>query len=270
MITATSVAALEYTFDTPHEVVVNEEFEVHIAAQATEVHDVKIFAYYGSMSSYVSQIFDGAQWRNPHQYIQGAFPAQTTFRIKIIDFQGTTEICARLRLSGSSATPTPVCNSIRVTASSSSGADPEPEPEPDPEPEPTPAPVNNSSQSTNTVQNQTTQTPTSQTTNTTPAPVSTTSTNTQSGGQGASGKSSSGTGTRTTTLSSSSGAGKTTTLSDTETPEKPRTISLGSKSSKEDTDKAYLSKEEKTRWWIFYSFAGLCVALLAFLFLKKI
>ncbi len=95
-------SAIDFTFTSPDEVAEDEEFEVSITASTTDIYDVKIFVTneigkYGR-GNIVSEVYYNGQWKDPWIYLDGAFPGQTSFQNKVINFSGETEICVRLRL----------------------------------------------------------------------------------------------------------------------------------------------------------------------------
>lgn len=109
------VSAVDFSFISPANVAVGQEFSVTISAPTQDVQDVKIFVYKETKNNYVSQILYGGTWRNPHRYLGGAFPQQTTFFIRVSSFSGETEICARLRRAGTNSSSfNEQCNAIRL------------------------------------------------------------------------------------------------------------------------------------------------------------
>jgi hypothetical protein len=108
-----STSALDFTIDVPERVEEGASFEVTINLDASDNYDVKIFAHQGDKNSYISQMNEGGMWRSPRTYMKESFPAQQTYEIKIIDFVGEAEICARLRKTGASSF-SEVCEPIYV------------------------------------------------------------------------------------------------------------------------------------------------------------
>lgn len=94
------VSALNFTINSPADVLTNQEFEVRIVGESSEGYDVKIFVYEEEKNNYVSEIYDGSAWKSPHRYLLNVFPSQTTYTIRVPSFIGETELCARLRRNG--------------------------------------------------------------------------------------------------------------------------------------------------------------------------
>ena len=115
------VSGIEFDFDYPSEIQADEEFEVLINFETTEIYDVKIYVYDDVKAS--SEIWDGSAWKSTHFYLKDVFPNQKKFRLKAYDI-GETDICVQLRKSGSGSFDK-VCDSINVLESdgSDSGSD---------------------------------------------------------------------------------------------------------------------------------------------------
>ena len=108
-----SVLALEFTIDASEIVQENTPFGVTLNVDSADSYDVKIFAHQGDKNSYVSQMNDGGAWRSPRTYMKEAFPSQETYEVKIVEFVGEAELCARLRKTGTSSF-SEVCQPITV------------------------------------------------------------------------------------------------------------------------------------------------------------
>ena len=92
------VSSLEFTFDSPDEVEIGEEFDVLISANTNEIYDVKIFVWKEEKSNTISEIFKDGEWKSPFHYLQDVFPEETNFRKKVLEGEGTREICVRMRV----------------------------------------------------------------------------------------------------------------------------------------------------------------------------
>ena len=113
-ISLVSVSALEFSFDSPSEVEEEKEFSVSIQEEYDgKSYDVKIFVYEESFSNTVSEIYDGSNWRNPFRYLKNVFPDDVEFSVRVLEFIGETEICARLREDGKTSY-NQVCNKIVI------------------------------------------------------------------------------------------------------------------------------------------------------------
>ncbi len=98
--------ALDFSLEAPPQVHIGEEFNVTISAETQDTYDVKIFVYIGELTSrpnYVSEIYDEADWRNPHNYVVGVYPARKTFQLRVSEYEGAAELCARLRRTGATS-----------------------------------------------------------------------------------------------------------------------------------------------------------------------
>jgi hypothetical protein len=107
------VSALEFTFDSPDEVEIGEEFDVLISANTNEIYDVKIFVWKEEKSNTISEIFKDGEWKSPFHYLQDVFPEETTFRKRVLEDEGTREICVRMRVADTSGFDE-VCQPILV------------------------------------------------------------------------------------------------------------------------------------------------------------
>jgi len=120
------VSALEFSFSSPGSVEVEEEFEVTIDYETEDLYDVKIFVYEDEISNIVSKVYHDEEWKNPFYYLQDVFPAEKTFKIKVIDFIGDTEICVRLREANETSGYDQSCTAIEIgEAEESENADEE-------------------------------------------------------------------------------------------------------------------------------------------------
>jgi hypothetical protein len=114
IVMATSVFALEFTFDSPQNIGIDEEFDVTINANVgNDIYDVKIFVYQETKGNIVSEVFYDGEWKNPWFYLQDVFPATSVFKNKVLENVGETEICVRLRKQDSGGFDE-VCESISV------------------------------------------------------------------------------------------------------------------------------------------------------------
>ncbi len=114
----TNVKAIEFTIDAPQEVEIGEEFIVHIDTTETGTYDVKAFAYSGSKTNYISQIYRDNTWKSPHYYLIGVYPSVKDFTLKIIENAENPELCVKLRVTN--GTPSDVCQQISLTENSNS------------------------------------------------------------------------------------------------------------------------------------------------------
>ncbi len=107
-------SAIEFQLSSPESVAQNEEFKVSITANESDNYDVKIYVEDpNSKPKTISEIYNGNEWQNSYFYIVNALPANSEFKLKIIK-AGEWDICARLRKDS----PTkPVCNNISVAPS---------------------------------------------------------------------------------------------------------------------------------------------------------
>lgn len=117
-----NVSALDFSVTAPDEASIDEEFTVTVAADTTEIYDVKVFAYSGSKSDYISQIWRDNAWKSPHFYLAGVFPGQTQFEVKITQGGSGAELCARMRKDGQS-TYSEQCKALTITGAPASGTE---------------------------------------------------------------------------------------------------------------------------------------------------
>jgi hypothetical protein len=112
-----TVTALDFSFTSPREAYLKEEFIVSITLDMQENYDVKVFVHNSedtkvSSEEYISEIYDG-QWSNPWFYLKEAYPEKSEYEIRVIDSPGNREICVRLRKSGTSSFDTE-CKPIEI------------------------------------------------------------------------------------------------------------------------------------------------------------
>lgn len=103
-------SALEFTFSSPEEVNLNEEFEILISLDTSDIYDVKAFVQKDTKE--YSEIFDGEKWRSPRNFIQDAYPDQKEFKLMSY-YSGDTQVCVRLR-EPEKTSYSEVCNEILV------------------------------------------------------------------------------------------------------------------------------------------------------------
>ncbi len=131
IILSSLTSALQFNFTSPDSVTVNDEFDVSISADTPDTYDVKVFIHNSSdskitQSDIVSQIKFEDSWKNPWNYLVGAFPSQTTYPIKVVknlSEQKTEQICVRLRKSGASSF-SELCKEIEITVNERQEAEP--------------------------------------------------------------------------------------------------------------------------------------------------
>jgi len=207
------VYALDFSFDSPSEAEVNEEFEVTINAQTGDIYDVKIFVYHETKKreGLISEIyFDGA-WKSSYYYLQDVFPAESKFKNKVLSFAEGAEICVRMRLAEQTDFDE-ICKEIDIKESSS---------------------PNTNSQNNNELDEEK-------------------ETNLE-----------------TKKIEVLVDENKNNKNEQTEVTNKK--IVLNKAEEKKDAEESYfISKEEKVRKWVLYSFLGFCVVLIILLALKKL
>jgi len=108
-----SVGALEFSFDSPDKVKVDETFSVSINAAVAADYDVKITVFDGK--EIISEI-DNDGWKNPYYYLKGVFPEEKEYANRVIRGEGEKDICVRLRKTGKTSYDE-VCKKITVEKS---------------------------------------------------------------------------------------------------------------------------------------------------------
>lgn len=109
------IYALEFSFDSPEEVQVEEEFEMTIIFQSNEVYDVKAFVQDDTKS--YSEIYDGSKWISSFNFLIEVFPSQKTFKL-LAHIPAETEICVKLRDPVSKKIVGETCKNIKVVENS--------------------------------------------------------------------------------------------------------------------------------------------------------
>ena len=104
--------ALDFTFNYPETIELNETFIFSIKAATSENYDVKIFVK-DENEKIISEIFSNG-WKNPFFYLKEVFPKQSDFKIHIVKSATEYIICARLRKSGRSQFEEK-CNKINIS-----------------------------------------------------------------------------------------------------------------------------------------------------------
>jgi hypothetical protein len=95
---------IDFTFDSPEEIELEEEFVVEINVQTNEVYDIKIFVYKDTKrrNGLVSEIYSDGSWKSSWFYLKGVFPSEREFKNRVLENYGDFEICARMRKTGES------------------------------------------------------------------------------------------------------------------------------------------------------------------------
>ncbi|GEM_PF-6328262 len=106
-----NTSAIEFSFNSPEKIKVDEEFEITINLDDKETYDVKAFVHDDNRE--YSEIFSEGSWENPYFYLKGVFPGQKTFKL-IAHKALETKVCVKLRKSSSKAPAGEVCNNIIV------------------------------------------------------------------------------------------------------------------------------------------------------------
>ena len=105
-----SVLALNVTINSPQ--TANSEFDVSLSPISAEIYDIKI--YIKASSDVKSEIFYKNSWKSSFYFLKSAFPNQTTFSIRVLNFTGSGEVCAKLRKPGKTQS-TEFCNPIFIS-----------------------------------------------------------------------------------------------------------------------------------------------------------
>lgn len=112
--------ALELSINSPDTVEIDKDFLVGINLDSSENYDVKIFVHNSpdntvTRDEYISQIYnlEKNSYQSSWNYLLSSFPSKKEYKIKILDFVGERQICARLRKTGTD-TSISKCNSILV------------------------------------------------------------------------------------------------------------------------------------------------------------
>ncbi len=113
-------SALDFSFDAPDSVQIDESFDVTINSESQDVVDVKIFVHKSESdkvvkSDYISEVNNDG-WKDSWYYIKEAFPKVKTFQVKVLTDAGDRKICVRLRKAGTDSTSIK-CESISVSLS---------------------------------------------------------------------------------------------------------------------------------------------------------
>ncbi len=103
--------ALDFIFNYPEIIELNETFILSIKADTSENHDVKIFVK-DENEKIISEILNDG-WKNPFFYLKEVFPKQSDFKLHIVKSAAEYIICVRLRKSGKSQFEEK-CNKIKV------------------------------------------------------------------------------------------------------------------------------------------------------------
>jgi len=95
-------SALDFSFTSPESVNLNESFQVVISATTPDNYDVKIVVMDNATKATLSEIYND-EWKNPFYYIKSAFPAKSEFSVRVIKYSDKSQICTKLRKTGSSS-----------------------------------------------------------------------------------------------------------------------------------------------------------------------
>jgi len=117
---ASLVFAIEFSFSSPSSIAFNTSFSTSLSAETSDVYDVKIFVEESNTTT-ISEIYDGASWKNPFYYLKEKFPSQKEYLIRVVkNSQNPMQICARLRKTNSSSF-SEKCNPIALIQGNSDG-----------------------------------------------------------------------------------------------------------------------------------------------------
>ena len=94
--------AIDFTFSSPAQIELNEEFSISIAAAEKSIdnHDVKV-TILDEIGNTISLTFED-RWRSSYYYIKSSFPDKKDYLIKAINISENSKICVRLRETGAS------------------------------------------------------------------------------------------------------------------------------------------------------------------------
>ncbi|MBI2632000.1 hypothetical protein HYW75_03280 [Candidatus Pacearchaeota archaeon] len=103
--------ALEFSFNSPSSVKLNEEFKVKVFASTTEVFDVKIYVK-DFNDKVISEIYDQS-WKSSFYFVKESFPSRTEYSVRVTKAYGSFDICVKLRKS-EKTTSNELCSKIEV------------------------------------------------------------------------------------------------------------------------------------------------------------
>lgn len=103
--------ALDFSFDIPSRVGINENFLVKVNANSNESYDVKIVA--NDVDKKILSEIDNGGWKSSYYYVKNVFPQKNEFTVRMISGSGSNDICVRMRKSGGTAYDE-VCKKIEI------------------------------------------------------------------------------------------------------------------------------------------------------------
>ncbi len=111
-------SALDFNFSAPGQINIQEPFSVSIYSQTSESYDVKIYVV--NSSNNILSESDNNGWKSSIYYIKNSFPKVSTYDIRAIKAQKDTEICVRMRKTGTEKTTPASCMPIIILNENSS------------------------------------------------------------------------------------------------------------------------------------------------------
>jgi len=107
-------SALDIVLDYPREVYLNESFAVILMLSPSEAYDVKLYVENESGSIISETKQDG--WKSSFYYSKSAYPNQTSFLLRITKPFAHVQLCVRLRKPEKTTATAPSCYPLILTA----------------------------------------------------------------------------------------------------------------------------------------------------------
>ena len=112
-------SAIDFTFNHPSSISINESFSISLSATTSDAYDVKIFIQINGKEARISEIYNDG-WKNSYYYVTSAFPEKSEFEIRVKNYSDNAVICARLRKTGTTSPTYTNCSAIIINEPESS------------------------------------------------------------------------------------------------------------------------------------------------------
>jgi hypothetical protein len=119
-------SAIEFTFNHPSSISINESFSISLSATTSDTYDVKIFIQINGKEARISEIYNDG-WKNSYYYVISACPEKSEFEIRVKNYSDNATICARLRKTGTTSPTYTNCSTIIINEPESSSNEETPE-----------------------------------------------------------------------------------------------------------------------------------------------
>ncbi len=114
---AIGVYGEEVGLDSPGGVDLNQEFDVRVYYMDNDTYDVKIVVQSISDKKSLSEVYSNSKWTSSFYFIIGAYPETKIFKVRVKTYSDNAEICVKLRRTSDKKGQKETCKPVKIEQS---------------------------------------------------------------------------------------------------------------------------------------------------------